>query len=322
MRRILLSGTPIQNDLMEFYSMVSFCNPKVLGSSSQFKKQYVNKILLGMERDSTKSERDAALALQTQLSNIVNEFILKRGNILNAQHLPSKYVQHVCCRMTPLQEDLYIALINSKEVQYSINGKHGNVLNHIRYLMLICNHPVLLAGDGVNEKSEVRQEGRGTPKVNYNESAETTSDDPILKQLRQKLSEMNITPAPGGSSKPQISNFMRKPMAKRFNPELSGKFLVLYRLLLTLYHRYDDKIVLISNYTSILGLMQLMCEDNKWNYVRLDGSTNSNKRQQLVDRFNNCPGRGHNGIFVFLLSSKAGGCGLNLIGANRCCEVM
>lgn len=75
----------------------------------------------------------------------------------------------------------------------------------------------------------------------------------------------------------------------------------------------DDKIVLISNATQTLDLMEKLCRNKKYGYVRLDGSMNVNKRSKIVSRFNDPQGK----EFVFLLSSKAGGCGINLIGANR-----
>jgi hypothetical protein len=75
----------------------------------------------------------------------------------------------------------------------------------------------------------------------------------------------------------------------------------------------SDKVVLISNYTQTLDLFEKMLRSKKYGYFRLDGTMTIPKRQKLVDRFNNP----ENPEFVFLLSSKAGGCGINLIGANR-----
>jgi hypothetical protein len=75
----------------------------------------------------------------------------------------------------------------------------------------------------------------------------------------------------------------------------------------------NDKIVLISNATQTLDLMEKLCRSKKYGYVRLDGTMNVNKRSKIVSRFNDPEGK----EFVFLLSSKAGGCGINLIGANR-----
>src|SRR6195952_4152895 len=75
----------------------------------------------------------------------------------------------------------------------------------------------------------------------------------------------------------------------------------------------NDKIVLISNYTQTLDIFEKLCRSRAYGCLRLDGTMNVNKRQKLVDKFNDPNGE----EFVFLLSSKAGGCGLNLIGANR-----
>jgi DNA repair and recombination RAD54-like protein len=75
----------------------------------------------------------------------------------------------------------------------------------------------------------------------------------------------------------------------------------------------DDKIVLISNYTQTLDLFAKMCRAKQWGCIRLDGSLSIPKRGMLVEKFND----ELSSEFVFLLSSKAGGCGLNLIGANR-----
>lgn len=71
--------------------------------------------------------------------------------------------------------------------------------------------------------------------------------------------------------------------------------------------------MLISNYTQTLDLFEKMLRSKKYDYFRLDGTMSIVKRQKLVDQFNDPNGK----EFIFLLSSKAGGCGINLIGANR-----
>jgi DNA repair and recombination RAD54-like protein len=75
----------------------------------------------------------------------------------------------------------------------------------------------------------------------------------------------------------------------------------------------NDKIVIISNYTTCLDLIGRMCRENSWGFCRLDGSVTMKKRQKMVDDFNDPS----SSLIAFLLSSKAGGCGLNLIGGNR-----
>ena len=110
----------------------------------------------------------------------------------------------------------------------------------------------------------------------------------------------------------------------------SGKLTVLFQLLSKL-HTTEDRIVIVSNYTTTLRLIEILCLAKGYCTVRserfkliflkvshlivyrLDGSTEVQKRGEMVASFNSA----HSQQFIFLLSSKAGGCGLNLIGANR-----
>jgi DNA repair and recombination RAD54-like protein len=90
---------------------------------------------------------------------------------------------------------------------------------------------------------------------------------------------------------------------------------VLYRLIKEMRKPGNggDKIVIISNYTQTLDLIGRMCGENSWGFCRLDGSVSMKKRQKMVDEFNDPT----SSLVAFLLSSKAGGCGINLIGGNR-----
>lgn len=76
----------------------------------------------------------------------------------------------------------------------------------------------------------------------------------------------------------------------------------------------DEKIVLVSNYTSTLDVLQNLVSSRGLTWLRLDGSTPADKRQQLVEKFNRTDNKA---AFAFLLSAKAGGAGINLIGASR-----
>lgn len=91
---------------------------------------------------------------------------------------------------------------------------------------------------------------------------------------------------------------------------LSGKMAVLQSLLKSIREQ-GGKVVIVSNFTSVLTLInETILGPNQMPFVRLDGSTDQTERQGLVDNFN----RANSSIFAFLLSSKAGGCGLNLVG--------
>jgi DNA repair and recombination RAD54-like protein len=99
-RRVLLTGTPMQNNLEEFFAMVDFTNPGVLAPSGEdFRRRMLAPILRGREPDATDAQKKKMMQTQMDMSSIVNDFILRRVNTLNAQHLPPKLVQVVCCNL-------------------------------------------------------------------------------------------------------------------------------------------------------------------------------------------------------------------------------
>lgn len=100
---------------------------------------------------------------------------------------------------------------------------------------------------------------------------------------------------------------------RELRPELGGKIMLLDVILASIKANTSDKIVLVSNYTQTLDLFEKLCRKRVYSYVRLDGSMTIKKRSKVVDEFN----KPDSNQFIFMLSSKAGGCGLNLIGANR-----
>ena len=95
--------------------------------------------------------------------------------------------------------------------------------------------------------------------------------------------------------------------------EFSGKMAVLDYLLAAIKANTNDRVVLVSNYTQTLDTFTRLCKIRRYQHVRLDGSMTIKKRGKIVEQFNDPS----SGDFIFMLSSKAGGCGLNLIGANR-----
>jgi len=297
-RRVLLTGTPMQNDLEEFYAMVDFTNPGILGTQEEFRRKTLYPILRGREPDATEKQKAKMMELQNEMSSIVNDFILRRVNTLNAQHLPPKLVQVVCCNLTEIQQNMYLHLCNSKDMQHVLDGKQVNCLGSIQMLMKLCNHPSLV----VNEDSSKLERGNGR-----RAASKTTS----------YAEEEKSAAAPGADG---IAKFMPyEAMGGGRNapvmPELSGKMFVLYRLMREMRKpgNGNDKIVIVSNYTQTLDLIGRMCRDSNWGFCRLDGSISMKKRQKMCDEFNDPT----SSLVAFLLSSKAGGCGLNLIGGNR-----
>ncbi|CAI5484086.1 unnamed protein product [Closterium sp. Yama58-4] len=280
-RRVLLSGTPMQNDLEEFYAMVSFTNPGVLSNAAHFRRHFQAPILAGREPHASEEERALGAQRSAELSDRVNQFILRRTNALLSNHLPPKIVEIVCCRMTDLQRQLYERFIHSKNVRTALeDGKKARALASITALKKLCNHPKLLY-DSIR--------GGGAEAAGFEDAL------PLFPPAM--FNERSGAWTGGGGAWVQ----------------LSGKMVVLARLLAHLRTRTTDRIVLVSNYTQTLDLFAQLCREHKYPFVRLDGGTSVGKRQKLVQQFNDP----HADEFVFLLSSKAGGCGLNLIGGNR-----
>ena len=269
-RRVILSGTPIQNDLMEYFSLLNFANPNLLGTRPEFRKQYELPILRGRDAAGTEADQQKGNERLAELLALVNKFIIRRTNDILSKYLPVKYEHVVFCNLAPFQLDLYNHFIQSPEIKSLLRGKGSQPLKAIGMLKKLCNHPDLL---------NLPDDLPGCEKF--------FPDDYVPKDARGRDRDVK--------------------------PWYSGKMQVLDRMLARIRQDTNDKIVLISNYTQTLDIFDKLCRHRGYGCLRLDGTMNVNKRQKLVDKFNNPEGE----EFVFLLSSKAGGCGLNLIGANR-----
>ncbi|KAF2739506.1 hypothetical protein EJ04DRAFT_484401 [Polyplosphaeria fusca] len=269
-RRVILSGTPIQNDLSEYFTLLNFANPGYLGTRNEFRKQFENPILRGRDADGTDADRQKGDERLAELLNLVNKFIIRRTNDILSKYLPIKYEHVVFCNLSPFQKDLYNHFIQSPDIKSLLRGKGSQPLKAILLLKKLCNHPDLL---------------------------DLPSDLPGCENLLPN----DFVPKEARGRDRDVKSWY------------SGKMMVLDRMLARIRADTNDKIVLISNYTSTLEVFAKLCRARSYGYLTLDGSMPVAKRQKLVDKFNDPEGPES----VFLLSSKAGGCGLNLIGANR-----
>lgn len=217
-RRVLLSGTPIQNDLTEYFSLVHFVNPGLLGTTAEFRKQYENPILRGQNADSTDAERERAQGRMKELITIVNQCLIRRTSALLTKYLPIKFEMVVCVKLSQLQRDLYKSFLESDAVRKIMQGGAKNetkasltALSNITALKKLCNHPDLVF-------------------------------DKIMERADGFENAMRFLPA--GYSK------------KELYPELSGKLMLLDCMLADIRTNTDDKVVLVSNYTQTLDLFE------------------------------------------------------------------
>ncbi|KAI4883629.1 hypothetical protein NFI96_012926 [Prochilodus magdalenae] len=276
-RRVILTGTPVQNDLQEFYSIIEFVNPGILGTSAAYRKIYEEPIIRSRQPTCTEEERCMGEERASELARLTGVFTLRRTQEIINCFLPGRLEWTVFCRPTELQVRLYDALLSTRSVRACLSAYNTHAFTHSPHLVCInalkklCNHPRLLFN---------------TIKENVDELYEGLSVDLF----------------------PEIYS------TGSFCTADSGKLLVLADLLDAIL-RVDrtDKVVLVSNYTKTLDLLQDLCAHLGYTWCRLDGQTPVAQRQRIVDSFNSP----YSSQFLFLLSSKAGGVGLNLVGASH-----
>ncbi|KAG8905609.1 helicase, partial [Tulasnella sp. 417] len=271
-RRVILSGTPIQNDLKEFHAMVDFCNPGLLDEYKAFQKIFENPIVKSRAPNCREDIRTLGIARSDQLQEISKSFMLRRTADILSNYLPPKHEYVVFVKPTALQLSIFDAILKPEVVDDVVHGSMAKSLALIQLLTKVCNSPYLLK----------KLEG----------SAAQASPPPNVKAA------LSLLP----------------PSAGPEDFSLSGKLTFLGKLLDSIRNETEEKVVLVSNYTATLDVIEKFCTRKKYSYFRLDGTTKVDQRQSSVDEFNRSSQKGR---FLFLLSTKAGGVGLNLIGASR-----
>ncbi|KAH7038080.1 SNF2 family N-terminal domain-containing protein [Microdochium trichocladiopsis] len=250
--RVILSGTPMQNNLMELWSLFDFIFPMRLGTLVDFRNQFEIPIKLGGYANATNLQIMTAQKCAETLKDTISPYLLQRLKVDVAADLPKKSEQVLFCKLTRPQREAYELFLNSGEMSAILN-KTRQSLYGIDILRKICNHPDLL--------------------------------DPHLRA---------------------------KPDYKWGAANKSGKMQVV-KALLQMWKRFGHKTLLFSQGVQMLNILEdFVKRQDGISYIRMDGSTAIKDRQTLVDRFNKDPT-----LDLFLLTTKVGGLGVNLTGANR-----
>ncbi|ORZ39557.1 SNF2 family N-terminal domain-domain-containing protein [Catenaria anguillulae PL171] len=239
--RIILSGTPIQNNLAELWSIFDFVYPGRLGTLPVFQTEFSVPINIGGYANASTIQVQTAYRCACVLRDLIQPYMLRRLKADVAQDLPSKSEQVLFCKLTDTQRRLYKEFIDSNDIQRILDGKLNSLFG-IDALRKICNHPHL-----------------------WSRNLSTSVD-------------------------------------------LSGK-LVVVRELLRLWKAGNHKVLVFCQTRQMLDIVEGMVNDlvppHGW-------ATPVKQRPSRVDEFNNDPD-----VFVFLLTTKVGGFGVNLTGADR-----
>lgn len=140
--RIILSGTPMQNNLIELWSLFDFINPMRLGSLVAFRQQFEIPIRLGGYANATRVQMMTAQKCAETLKDAISPYLLQRTKKDVAADLPDKSEKVLFCKLTSYQRDAYEAFLKSDDMTAILNQTR-NPLYGIDYLRKLCNHPDL-----------------------------------------------------------------------------------------------------------------------------------------------------------------------------------
>lgn len=260
--RFILSGSPMQNNLKELWSLFDFVFPGKLGTLPVFMEQFSVPITMGGYSNASPVQVQTAYKCACVLRDTINPYLLRRmkADVKANLSLPDKNEQVLFCRLTDEQRQVYQGFLDSKEVYQILNGDM-QVFSGLIALRKICNHPDLFSGGP--------RMLRGIPED------QLTEDE-------------------------QFGYWKR-----------SGKLIVVESLL-RVWFKQGHRVLLFTQSRQMLDIFEVFLRHNNYLYLKMDGTTPIASRQPLIARYNE-----DKSIFIFLLTTKVGGLGVNLTGANR-----
>jgi len=297
MSRIALTGSPLANNVEEYFSMINWVAPNYLGPMNEFREKYANPIQAGLYSDSNSRDKRQSLKWLEILKEDVAPKINRADMSVISDDLPPKQEFVITVPLTELQIKAYIIYVKEMLVSKHSVTKDGQVSlatmwSWLAILSLICNHPQCFSARLNLRKEEAKNKNRSTEQQ---ESTET--DDQLGTGVSRRLLEQ--TNALFASNAPDLTA-----------PELSNKVKILLQIL-DASKAIGDKVLVFSQSLPTLDFLEDICKVQGRKYARLDGKTQSSKRQARVKKFNVGDDE------VYLISTNAGGLGLNLQGANR-----
>ncbi|KAK2849279.1 hypothetical protein Q5P01_009113 [Channa striata] len=379
-RRIVLTGTPLQNNLIEYHCMVNFIKENLLGSVKEFRNRFINPIQNGQCADSTLHDVRVMKKRAHILYEMLAGCVQRKDYTALTKFLPPKHEYVLSIRVTPLQCKLYrYYLEHFTGVGNALEGGRGRagtkLFQDFQMLSRIWTHPWCLQLDYISKENrgffdedsmdefiaseteessmsltsedetikKKKKQGKGKKKV----SDESDSDDvEVIKEWNTSSRGRNgegrnrpesvDEPRPSGSGPGSPTADWHKEFVTEADAEIlehSGKMVILFEIL-RMAEEVDEKVLVFSQSLISLDLiedfLELACRakdedklspykgEGKWfrniDYYRLDGSTNATTRKKWAEEFNdtsNTRGR------LFLISTRAGSLGINLVAANR-----
>lgn len=283
--RLILTGTPIQNNVLELWSLFDFLMPGFLGTEKVFLDRFAKPIAASrFSKASSKEQEAGALAIEA-LHKQVLPFLLRRLKEEVLDDLPPKILQNYYCDLSDLQRKLFedFNKKQGKKISEQAGREDKEAKQHIfqalQYMRKLCNSPALVMtpANKMYEDTQRLLAKQGT-------SIDDPAHAPKLGALKDLLVDCGI-----GTEGTDANDPLYQPIKP-------------HRALI--FCQMKEMLDMVQN-TVLKRLLPSV------SYLRLDGSVEANKRQDIVNKFNSDPS-----YDVLLLTTSVGGLGLNLTGAD------
>ncbi|XP_044302235.1 DNA excision repair protein ERCC-6-like 2 isoform X2 [Varanus komodoensis] len=301
--RLGLTGTILQNNMKELWCVMDWAVPGLLGSETRFKRKFSDPVEHGQRHTATKRELATGRKAMQRLAKNMSDYFLRRAKALISDQLPKKEDRIVYCSLTEFQRAVYKAVLETEDVHLVLRARepcncnsgskrknccyktnaYGETIkalyfSYLAVLRKIANHAALLQTDNTSRQQEAH-----ITRV----CSQVFSKFPDFAQLSKDAAFETIS-----------------------DPKYSGKMKVLQKLL-DHFRRNKDKVLLFSFSTKLLDVLEQYCMASGLDYRRLDGNTKAEDRVKIVKEFNSMEE-----VNICLVSTMAGGLGLNFVGAN------
>ncbi|GAB0093445.1 SWI/SNF-related matrix-associated actin-dependent regulator of chromatin subfamily A containing DEAD/H box 1 homolog [Sergentomyia squamirostris] len=307
-RRILLTGTPLQNNLLELMSLLCFVMPSLFAK----RQDDIRNLFSRNVKNQAKAEEDDEEASNggsptetfeqsqiDQAKRIMKPFVLRRLKKDVLKYLPPKTDEVKRIPMTEAQEIKYKDLVRMYTLESGVvkGTSETQGMAIMMEMRKLANHPLLRLYHYEDKLREIAQ------RLANDYQFKGTNPDYIYEDLLWR-SDFYIH---------QLTLKHKSIARYRLPKDLileSGKFALLDQLLPKL-KKDGHRVLIFSQFTIMLDILEAYLGIREIDFLRLDGSTNVSERQDLIDNYNT-----DNGMFVFLLSTRAGGLGINLTAAD------
>ncbi|XP_068613976.1 helicase ARIP4-like [Brachionichthys hirsutus] len=336
-RRVVLTGYPLQNNLIEYWCMVDFVRPDFLGTRQEFGNMFERPILNGQCVDSTPHDVRLMRYRSHVLHSLLEGFVQRRGHDVLKDQLASKQEHVILVRLSPLQRALYSEFMTRFREAGSSGWLSLNPLKAVCVCCKIWNHPDVLY-EALQKENLANDQDLEIDDISATGPAQCpTVPNQKSKPLRNPHLVCGLSLHHMQEKANQVTSYeWAKDIMSDYKPgilENSAKMVLLFHLIEESV-RKGDKLLVFSQSLSTLTVIEDFLNkrpvppspntsrtdrsNQKWvrnlNYYRLDGSTTTSEREKLINQFND---PSNTSTWVFLLSTRAGCLGINLIGANR-----